>query len=156
MRSTKGGASALAALMAADDSEVLTLALPGGGTLFEAGETSGMVYVLRAGRLAAVQPGNPPEFLGLIWPGEAIGEISLLADIPHTATIVAMRDSELLAMPRAAFLDAVQKHPAILLELMRTMITRSRNERAVKKLAVTFGFLAAGEGPPIRALVERL
>ena len=39
MRSTRGGASALAALMAADDSEVLTLALPGGGTLFEAGET---------------------------------------------------------------------------------------------------------------------
>ena len=67
-----------------------------------------------------------------------------------------MRDSELLAMPRAAFLDAVQKHPAILLELMRTMITRSRNERTVKKLAVTFGFLGAGEGPPIRALVERL
>jgi NTE family protein len=156
MRSTKGGASALAALMAADDSEVLTLALPGGGTLFEAGETSGMVYVLRTGRLAAVQPGNPPEFLGLVWPGEAIGEISLLADIPHTATVVAMRDSELLAMPRAAFFDAVQKHPAILLELMRTMIVRTRNERTVKKLAVTFAFLAVGEGSPIRALIERL
>jgi NTE family protein len=156
MRSSRGGASALAALMAADDSEVLTLALPGGGTLFEAGETSGMVYVLRAGRLAAIRAGNPPELLGLIWPGEAIGEISLLADIPHTATIVAMRDSELLAIPRAAFLDAVLKHPAILLELMRTMIARSRNERAVKKLAVAFGFLAAGAGPPIRALVERL
>jgi len=142
--------------MAADDSEVLTLALPGGGTLFEAGETSGMVYVLRAGRLAAVLPGNPPQLLGLIWPGEAIGEISLLADIPHTATVVAMRDSELLAMPRAAFLDTVQKHPAILLELMRTMITRARNDGAGKRLAVTFGFLAAGIGPPVRALVERL
>jgi NTE family protein len=156
MRSFKGGASVLAALMAADDSEVLHLALPGGGTLIEAGETSGMVYVLRAGRLAAVRAGNPPELLGLIWPGEAIGEISLLADIPHTATVVALRDSELLAMPRAAFLDAVQKHPAILLELMRTMIARSRNQRGSARLAVTFGFLATGDGPAITPLVDRL
>lgn len=142
--------------MAANESEVLTLALPGGGTLVEAGETSGMVYVLRAGRLAALRPGNPPEFLGLVWPGEAIGEISVLADIPHTATVVAMRDSELLVMPRAAFLDAVQKHPSILIELMRTMIARARSERTMKKLAVAFAFLAAGEGPPVRALVEGL
>jgi NTE family protein len=142
--------------MAADDSEVIRLALPGGGTLIEAGETSGMVYVLRAGRLAAIRAGTPPELLGLIWPGEAIGEISLLADIPHTATVVAMRDSELLAMPREAFFAAVQKHPAILLELMRTLIHRTQNERAAKRLAVTFGFLGVGAGPPIRALVERL
>ena len=156
MRTFRPGTSALAALMAADDSEVMTLALPGGGTLFEAGETTGMVYVLRAGRLAALHPGNPPKFLGLIWPGEAIGEISVLADIPHTASIVAMRDSELLAMPRAVFLDRVQKHPAILIELMRTMIARTQGERATKKLAVAFGFLAAGEGPPVRPLVENL
>jgi NTE family protein len=142
--------------MAADDSEIIRLALPGGGTLIEAGETSGMVYVLRAGRLAAIRAGTPPQLLGLIWPGEAIGEISLIADIPHTATVVAMRDSELLAMPREAFFAAVQKHPAILLELMRTLIRRTQNERAAKRLAVTFGFLGASAGPPIRALVERL
>jgi NTE family protein len=156
MRSARSGAGALAALMAAEDSEALRLALPGGATLIEAGETSGVVYVLRAGRLAAVSADVPPKLLGLIWPGEAIGEISLLADIPHTATVVATRDCELLAMPREAFLAAVQKHPAILLELMRTMIARARSERASERLAVTFGFLAAAHGPPVRDFVERL
>jgi len=111
---------------------------------------------LRAGRLAAIRAGTPPELLGLIWPGEAIGEISLLADIPHTATVVAMRDSELLAMPRAAFFAAIEKYPAILLELMRTQIHRAQGQRAAKRLATTFGFLGTGEGSSVRAFVERL
>jgi len=152
----RGGSSALAALMADDKSEALRLALPGGATLIAAGETSGMVYVLEAGRLAAVTADDPPRLLGLIWPGEAIGEISVLADIPHTATVIAVRDCELLAMPREAFLAAAEKHPAILVELMRTMIQRARSERAPQRLAITFGFLAAGEGPPLRDFVERL
>ncbi|HUO93196.1 MAG TPA: patatin-like phospholipase family protein [Rhizomicrobium sp.] len=142
--------------MADAESEALRLALPGGATLIAAGETSGMVYVLAAGRLAAVTADDPPRLLGLIWPGEAIGEISVLADIPHTATVVAVRDCELLALPREAFLAAVENHPSILIELMRTMIARARNERAAQRLAVTFGFLAACEGPPVRDFVERL
>jgi NTE family protein len=144
--------------MAANEADVLHLALPGGGTLIEAGETSGMVYMLLAGRLAAVRRGadGVPQLLGLIWPGEAIGEISLLADIPHTATVVALRDCELHAMPREAFFAAIQKQPAIMLELMRTMIRRARNERRLRRPAVTFGFIAAGEDAPVTTLVERL
>jgi NTE family protein len=158
MPSTQGAASALAALMAANESDVLHLALPGGGTLIEAGETSGMVYMLLAGRLAAVRAraDGAPQLLGLIWPGEAIGEISLLADIPHTATVVALRDSELHAMPREAFFAAIQKQPAIMLELMRTMIRRARNERRPRRPAVTFGFIAAGDQAPVAPLVDRL
>jgi NTE family protein len=158
MRSTRAAANALAAMMAASESDVLRLALPGGGTLIEAGETSGMVYVLRAGRLAAIRShaGGAPQLLGLIWPGEAVGEISMLADIPHTATVIALRDSELFAMPREAFLGAIRDNPQIMLELMRTMIRRAGDERKAVDGAVTFGFVAAGEGPPIFGLVERI
>ena len=37
--------------------------------------------------------------------------MSLLAGTPHTATVVALRDSEMLALPRDAFLKAARTHP---------------------------------------------
>src|SRR5471030_2392343 len=150
--------SVLAALMEAGGPDVQSFALPGGATLFEAGETTGMLYVVRAGRLAAFQheKGDEPRWLGVIGPGEPIGEIALLADTPHTATVVALRDCELLAMPRAAFRAVFEAHPALVLEMARTLIRRSRGETRISRHARVFGFVGLGPDAQVRVMVEAL
>lgn len=154
---TNGAQSALAALMLAGGGAVQSFTLPGGATLMEAGETSGMLYMLRAGRLAAIQrqPGAQPRLLNMIWPGEGIGEISLLADIPHTASVVALRDCEILSMSRASFLAVAEQQPAVILELVRTLIRRL-SQPGVARRPSTFGFAAIGEGVDVRSFSEHL
>ena len=49
--------------------------LPGGQSLFAAGDRSDQLYFLRAGRLGAFrrEPGHDIQFLGVIRPGEPWG-----------------------------------------------------------------------------------
>jgi NTE family protein len=139
--------------------EAAWFSLPGGRVLFHAGEDSDQLYFLLAGRLGVVQrtEGQEPQFLGVIRPGEPAGEMAMVAGTAHTATVVALRDSELMAMPRAAFLQAIQRDPAIMAELAHLMIRRARHTTggSVSEPAV-FGFIALCPGAGVRELVERL
>src|SRR6185437_14001640 len=102
--------------------------LPGGQTLFKAGDTSGELYVLRVGRLGAIrrEPGHEIQFLGVIRPGEPAGEMSLIAGAPHSADVVALRDSEIIAVPKDAFFEACEAEPEVMIELAKLMMLRSR------------------------------
>jgi NTE family protein len=153
-----GTDGALAALMLAGGADVESFALPGGAPLIEAGETSGMVYMLRTGRLAAIQrqAGSPPRLLGIIWPGEGIGEISFLADIPHTATVVALRDCEILAMSHASFRAIALQNPDVMFEMVRKLILREQSRTNFARGPSTFGFGAIGEDVDVRAFAEAL
>ena len=144
--------------MEAGGPDVRHFALPGGATLFEAGESTGMIYMARAGRLAAIvnEPGREPRWLGVIGPGEPIGEIAMLADTPHTATVVALRDCELLAMPNAAFKTALEVNPAVMLEMARLLIRRAKGEPGLSREAQVFGFVGLDRGVEVRALAEAL
>ena len=47
--------------------------------------------------------GEESIFLGIIRPGEPAGEMAMIAGTVHSSTVVALRDSEVLAMPRDIF-----------------------------------------------------
>ena len=57
-----------------------SFALPGGRRLFQAGEPADVFYMLRSGRLAVIREteGRPPQVLGVIRPGEPVGEMALI------------------------------------------------------------------------------
>ena len=139
--------------------EAAWFSLPGGRVLFHAGEESDQLYFVLAGRLGVVQrtEGQEPQFLGVIRPGEPAGEMAMIAGTTHTATVVALRDSELMAMPRSAFLHAIQRDPAIMAELAHLMIRRARHTTggSLSEPAV-FGFIALCPGVGVRELVDRL
>jgi len=68
--------------------EAMWFSLPGGQTLFSAGDRSEQLYFVRAGRLGAFrrEQGHESQFLGVIRPGEPAGEMSLIADEARTAS----------------------------------------------------------------------
>lgn len=133
-------------------------ALTGGETLFAEGDDSDMLYLLRSGRLGVFRReanDQPPQFVGVIRPGEPAGEMAMLAGSAHTADVVALRDSEVLALPRDAFFEAARTEPDLMVELSRLMIQRARDRRSGGGEPSVFGFLSA-RPRPIRAFVERV
>ncbi len=134
--------------------------LPGGQVLCETGETADELYFVRTGRLAAIrhEEGQEPQFLGVIRPGEPAGEMALIAGTPHSASVVALRDSEILSLPRDAFFDAAQHHPDLMIELAKLMLQRSRPMigRSTVGEPSVFGFVGVGDGIATRELVEQI
>lgn len=155
--------TALARLFAKERREgaATWFSLPGGAHLFTAGEPADKLYFLRAGRLGAFRREEDQErqFLGIIRPGEPAGEMALISGAPHSASVVALRDSEILALPRDAFFAAAEEDPHVMTELARMMIARLRQAAAGHSPTgdpCVYGFIAANPGPPVRPLIERL
>lgn len=134
-------------------------ALTGGEILFAEGTPADTLYLLRSGRLGVFRRDanhdRPPEFVGVIRPGEPAGEMAMMAGTEHNADVVALRDCEVLALPRDAFFEAARKEPDLMVELSRLMIQRARDRRSGGGEPSVFGFVSARQRP-IRAFVERI
>ncbi len=134
--------------------------VPGGQHLYEAGSPADALFFLRAGRLGVVrrEEGQEPQFIGIIRPGEPVGEMGILAGGVHHATVVALRDSEVLSMPRQAFFEAIEEDPTVMLELARLMIQRTRGagDRTGGSEPSVFGLIGVSQGTNVRELAERL
>jgi len=140
--------------------ETIWFSLPGGSKLFGQGDPSDQLYVVRTGRLGAFrrEEGQEPQFLGVIRPGEPAGEMALIAGIPHSADVYALRDSEIFAVPKQAFFEACEADGAVMTELAKLMILRSRQtaRRGPVGEPSVFGFIPVGRPGAIRPMVERL
>ena len=134
--------------------------LPGGQTLYSPGDAADQLFFLRTGRLGAFrhEEGQEPQFLGVIRPGEPAGEMSLVAHAPHSAQVVALRDSELFALPAEVFFAAVDTDASVMTELAQLMILRTRQaaSRGTVGEPSVFGFTPIGQPGLLRPLVERI
>ncbi len=138
--------------------EASFFSLPGGARLFSAGDPADTLYLLRTGRLGVFKrdEGQEPHFLGVIRPGEPVGEMAMIADTPHSATVVALRDCDVQALPREAFFEAARSQPEVMTELARLMILRARQKGGDDGAQPTvFGFIGVCD-QPIRPFVDRL
>ncbi|GJL96390.1 MAG: cyclic nucleotide-binding protein [Hyphobacterium sp.] len=116
------------AALKAVEHEVEWFCLPAGQMLFAEGEPSDALYLLRSGALAAFRDGamGRPNLLGYIRAGEPVGEMSMLEERPHSASVYAMRDSEVVRLPTASFERLADKHPSLMRELSKMMLRRLR------------------------------
>jgi predicted MFS family arabinose efflux permease len=79
--------------------------VPAGTAIVREGEASDRFYLVVRGRVEVTQGGRPLRIEG---PGEFFGEIGLLRNVPRTATVTAVDDTELVSLVREDFLGAVQ------------------------------------------------
>jgi NTE family protein len=133
-------------------------ALGGGRLLFDQGEQSDGLFLLIYGRLGAIRreaDGRVRE-LGTISPGECVGETGLLADEPRYARIIALRDCELLFLPRSGFERLAAVHPEAMLKLVQLVLRRFYATRGGNPPPNCFALLPAMAGVDVDGFGRRL
>ncbi len=105
---------------------------PPGAVLIEEGAPGEDLYVLLEGRVAvrAWLSEREQRAVGVRGPGELVGEMALLDDLPRSASVSAQDGVRALRVPREAFLEAIASHPAAALDLVRTLSLRLRESDA--------------------------
>jgi NTE family protein len=133
--------------------EARWFSVPAGWALFRAGETSDSIFFVLSGSFGAFKAmrDGRSEFLGHIRAGEPVGEMAMFQggididgdgipdNVPHTSSVYALRDSEVLEISRKGFEKLVSAEPEILNAMIRLILSRlqegnQRNRRTAPKV----------------------
>jgi NTE family protein len=102
--------------------------LKGGETLIKQGDHTSDYFVLVNGRLRVfIENEGRVVFSTFLYPGEGIGEMSLIAGEPRSATVRAKVDSRLIRFSAATFRTLMMRRPEAALEIVRTVVHRLRD-----------------------------
>jgi CRP/FNR family transcriptional regulator, cyclic AMP receptor protein len=100
-----------------------------GSTLIKQGDTGVGLYVITGGTVRITKATDPDKAeidLGTAGPGNVIGEMSLLDDLPRSATVTAVDDVTALLLPVWEFRTTLRNQPNIALRLLTTLSRRLR------------------------------
>ena len=102
----------------------------GGSVLIREGEPGDAAFVVARGRLQVVRAVEGNEMvIGEIGPGELVGEIALVAERPRTATVRAVRDTELVRIGSQELRRAALGEPGLMTALTGVIVDRLRDGR---------------------------
>jgi NTE family protein len=135
--------------------------IPGGSVLFLQGEPSSTMFIAVSGLLGAYIRNDAGEetLAGRIGPGELVGEMGCISAEPRSATIRALRTSEVLSISWELIEELARTHPVLLLSISRTVVGRLRRLQEGKPAPLrprTFCLLPHGDEQDIRAFVDDL
>ncbi len=133
--------------------EARWFSVPAGWPLFRAGEVSESIFFVLSGSVGAIKAKRDgrSEFLGHIRAGEPVGEMAMFQggididgdgspdNVPHTSSVYALRDSEVLEISRKGFERISSAEPDILNAMIRLILSRlqegnHRNRRTAPKV----------------------
>ena len=100
-----------------------------GQLLVEQGGPSDALFLVLHGALA-VHRADHPEPISELRAGELVGEIGFFGNIPRTANVIAIRDTSVLVLTRAAYATLAQEAPAIVEALLAALARRFARETA--------------------------
>ena len=135
--------------------------LGSGEVLIRQGERADCLYVLVSGRLRASveRDDGSVTVVGEVGRGEVVGEMALLIDEPRSATIRAMRDSELLRLSRDTFDRFIEKYPSAMKQIAHVALLRLRRSILSPRAEIavaTIAIVPAGRGAPLGDVASSL
>lgn len=92
-----------------------------GHVLMERGQSGLGMFILESGRVRVDVPGGDPVMLG---PGDFVGELSVLAETPRTARVVAEEEVRGVAIRRQDLTALLMEQPTIALAMLRSLASR--------------------------------
>ncbi len=148
---------ALAAVVAKLD----WFALPGGAVLFRQDDPPDALFIVVSGSLGVFQEraDGSEARIGQIKLGESVGEMALISGKLRSATVRALRDSELVRFARADFEALVTQHPRAMLQLARLIVGRleaAQGRRRRTASHCTFAVVPQDESIPVAAFARSL
>ncbi|MBP8133066.1 MULTISPECIES: Crp/Fnr family transcriptional regulator [Zoogloea] len=92
------------------------------------GDEGNSLFIIQNGSLKAFLTDNVGRevTLSLLDPGDYFGELALLDEAPRSASVMAVTRSEVLQIPRTAFLELIEVYPACLQLVVRNLVGRIR------------------------------
>ena len=100
-----------------------------GATILSQGDSGVGLYVIKSGKVRILHTSSPDraeEEIATAGAGDVIGEMSLLDDLPRSASVVAVDDVTALVLPIWEFRTTLQSHPDIGLKLLSVLSRRLR------------------------------
>ena len=140
-----------------------------GEAIVEQGGRSNALFIILAGRarVLSVDARGREVILALLHPGDHVGEMSLIDGQPHSASVVAEVQTDVLMLGRVAFLQSLPENSSMSFSIMRGLVQRLRRaDSKIESLALmdVYGRVARallemsdidGEQRLIRAKVSR-
>jgi NTE family protein len=130
--------------------EIEWFSLPGGATLFEAGQAADGLYAVVNGALGvyASRSSGGPHYVGQIVGGETVGEVEVISGRPRSATVIALRDTEVARLSIKSFELLVERNPQSMRQIARIMAqqleTLRRPRRQTRAIPKTFALVPHG------------
>jgi EmrB/QacA subfamily drug resistance transporter len=131
-----------------------------GEWLFRQGDPPDGVYVVRVGHLEVVQHGPEPQALNTLTRGAVLGELALLSGSERSASIRALRDTEVIKIEKSHFDALLRSEPELALSLTRVLSGQLQRSRAIpaarRARPVTIALCAVGTEVPQLELADEL
>ncbi len=115
--------------------------IAGGETLMREGDEGDSMYMVVSGRLRAYVNNtddavDTPRMVREIARGQVVGEMSLYTDAVRLATVVAVRDSVLVRLPKTAFNHLLASSVQVSLALTRLIIQRLQGAQHLRAVEI--------------------
>ncbi len=141
--------------------EMVPMSVPGGMLLFARGEPADALYVVKSGSLGAfrdVESGAAPQLSRVVGSGDTIGALGLLTRRPRPFDMRALRDSELLRLPREGFEALIRQRPETILGAAQLALERLVEEDTHPPRVVprTFAILPFDTSVKVRPMADEL
>jgi signal transduction histidine kinase len=101
---------------------------PAQNDVFNEGDPGDGVYLIKSGRVAisSLVGANARRVFSELGPGEIFGEMAVIEQRPRSATATAVRDTDVLFLPRGEMLSLLQRSPTLAFNLLQHISHRLR------------------------------
>jgi predicted acylesterase/phospholipase RssA/CRP-like cAMP-binding protein len=130
--------------------------------LFQRGDPGDAMYVVVSGRLrvVATRRDGSERIVGEVGPGEVVGEFALLMGETHTATVYAIRETDVFKLNQADFARLLDLYPQAMMQITRVIIKRQRQSlrlvRTEQTRSLTLALVPADPEVPLAEFAHHL